>query len=671
MCGICGVIDPDQPPDLDLVRSMIARLGHRGPDGHGYVRAETVALGHARLAIVDTTGGAQPMTNEDGTIWVTFNGEIFNHVELRAQLQRCGHTFRTVCDTEVIVHAWEEWGESCFDRFNGQWALALWDRPAGRVVLCRDRLGVRPLFYVQAGRRLLFASEVKALFADPTVERALDPDGLAQVLTFWSTIAPLTVFRGVRQVPPGHLLEIGRNGVQTRPYWSITFPAGGAESCQDIDANTELLRRGVTEAARLRFLRSDVPVGVYLSGGLDSSVIASVVARHSDVPLKTFSLRFSDAAYDEGEFQRQMVDKLGTDHTEVCVRPRDVAQAFPDVVRFAETVLLRAAPAPLFLLSKAAAEHGCKVVLTGEGADEVLAGYDLFRESQVRLFLSRNPDSMVRGRALELLYPWLDRSPARFPGFARSFFGRNLDARDPAVSHRPRWDSTVAVRSLLQPDLRARLDPAVAGLGDELVAAMPAASAEWDPLSRAQWLEMTTLLPGYLLSSQGDRMLMAHSVEGRFPFLDRDVVELASTLPARHKLFGLDEKHLLKRAFGDLVPADILRRPKQPYRAPDATAFFTADPPAWLADVTSSTALAAADVFDPTRVRGLFDKCERRNGVGMSNTDNMRVLAVVSTQLLHHQFLAGDPPGAGERLAQAPSVAVDLVGADHQHRRRA
>ncbi len=423
MCGICGVADADRQPDLALVRQMMSRLHHRGPDGTGYVRDGGVVLGHTRLAIVDTANGAQPMGNEAATVWVTFNGEIFNYVELREQLRDRGHTFRTASDTEVIVHAWEEWGEGCFDRFNGQWALALWDRRTRRLVLCRDRLGVRPLYYVQQGRRLLFASEVKALFADRTVERALDPEGLAQVLSYWSTVAPRTVFRGVRQVPPGHLAVFDRGGLRTRPYWSIGFPDRGTEPIQDVDANAEQLRERLVEAARLRFLRSDVPVGVYLSGGLDSAIIAAVVARYTDAPLRTFSLRFADSEFDEGDYQRQMVEKLGTEHSEVVVRDRDIAEVFPEVVWFSETPLLRAGPAPLYLLSRLARDNGYKVVVTGEGADEVLAGYDLFREAQVRLFWARNRGSAVRGRAVELLYPWMKRSPTSVPPSPAPFSG--------------------------------------------------------------------------------------------------------------------------------------------------------------------------------------------------------------------------------------------------------
>ena len=659
MCGICGVVTDGPPPDVDLVRRMMGRLRHRGPDGSGYFRDHRAALGHTRLAIIDTAGGAQPLCNEDENLWITFNGEIFNYVELGEELRRLGHTFRTASDTEVVVHAWEEWGESCFSRFNGQWALALWDRRAERLVLSRDRLGVRPLFFRRDGRGLVFASEVKALFADPSVPRELDPAGLDQTFTYWSTVAPRTIFRGIEQLEPGYVAMLDRDGFRTAPYWSISFPEQGRETGQDTAENAAALRERIIEATRLRFLRSDVPVGAYLSGGIDSSVTAAVIARYTEAPLHTFSLRFDDGEFDEGDYQQKMAAELGAQHQDIVVSHADVAEVFPDVVRHTETPILRSAPAPLFLLSRLVRDHGYKVVVTGEGADEVLAGYDIFREARVRLFWSRDPQSRKRDRAAELLYPWMARSPGRAPAFARSFFGQNLDPDDPALSHRPRWDSTAAVKALLTPGTREAVDGSDAR---DVTSMMPAGSESWDPLARAQWLEMTTLLPGYILASQGDRMLMANSVEGRFPFLDRDVVELANGLPARHKLCGLDEKHLLKRAFADLVPEEILHRPKQPYRAPDAASFFSREQqPEWLREVTSPAAVRAAGVFDPGQVSGLFAKCARTGGLRMGNTDNMRVLAVLSTQLVHQQFIAGDGSGPGDDAPPEPVLVVDLV----------
>ena len=636
MCGICGVVSYREPPDLSVVEAMVGALAHRGPDGCGWMRDHKAVLGHARLALLDPAGGTQPLGNTDGTLWLTFNGEIYNYLELRDELRRLGHRFVTGTDTEVIVHAFDEWGEDCFARFNGQFALAIWDRRRECLTLARDRLGICPLYYHQGRGRLAFASEVKALFHDPLVPRALDPEGLGEVFSLWSTLAPQTPFAEVEQLPPGHVATFDDGGLRSRPYWELGFPERGGEVGQDFEGNAERLRDLLVHATRLRFERSDFPVGAYLSGGLDSSITAAAIRHFTDASLDTFSLRFADDEFDEGGHQATMVEQLGTTHHDVVVRHEDIAEVFPDVVWHAESPLLRTAPAPLFLLSKLVRDAGYKVVVTGEGADEVLGGYDIFREAKIREFWARGPDSGLRNRATELLYPWLARNPGKAPAFARSFFGADFDADDPAMSHRTRWNSTAVLQRMLSPGLR---DAIASGRRPDPSALMPPESGDWDSLSRAQWLEMTTLLPGYILASQGDRMLLANAVEGRFPFLDSAVVDFANALPARHKLFGLDEKFLLRYAFQDLVPESIRHRPKQPYRAPDAASFFVDGvAPGWVEDVLSKQALVASGLFDPRQVESLVAKARTRSHA-FGNTDNMRIVAVISTQLLHEQFI--------------------------------
>jgi asparagine synthase (glutamine-hydrolysing) len=659
MCGICGFTTTGAIPDRSLIERMIGRLAHRGPDGSGWYRDERAALGHARLAIIDTIGGAQPLCNEDSSLWITFNGEIFNYVELGEELRSSGHRFKTASDTEVIVHAFEEWGTNCFERFNGQWAVALWDRRSRRLVLSRDRMGVRPLYYTKTADRFLFASEVKAIFADPETTRAFDPAGLDETFTFWCPVAPRTVFKNVNELEPGHYAVIEEGEIETRRYYESSFPKKGEEICQNIEENTRSLRERLIDAARLRFLRSDVPVGAYLSGGIDSSVTAAIIARYTSAPLRTFSLRFSDGEFDEGRYQAEMAARLGTDHREVRVSCEDIAKVFPDVVWHAERPILRAAPAPLFLLSRLVRESGYKVVVTGEGADEVLGGYDIFREAKVRLFLSRGPRSLVRAQAVERLYPWMERSPGRAPSFAQAFFSKNADPSDPALSHRPRWETTGAIKHLLSRDMKSAVDELDSA--SSLVDRMPFDCMDWDPLSRAQWLEMTTLLPGYILSSQGDRMLMANSVEGRFPFLDPNLVEFADNLPARHKLMALDEKHLLKRAFADLIPESILHRPKQPYRAPDADSFFSAPGYELIERTCSEAAVAEAGLFDPPAVAGLINKCRRVGGRKMSNTDNMRLMAVLSTMIVFEQFIKADGWRGGPERPPGRVVVFDMI----------
>jgi asparagine synthase (glutamine-hydrolysing) len=660
MCGICGAVDFGPPPDPRLVTEMVATVAHRGPDDCRVLVDRHAVLGHARLSLIDVAGGAQPLGTKDGSLWISFNGEIFNYVELRRELASLGHVFDTSSDTEVILHAYEEWGTSCPEHFNGQWALAVWDRQRQCLVLSRDRLGVRPLYYRLGGKGITFASQIKTLFVDPRVPRAFDPAGLRQVWTYWCCVAPRTPFADIRQLPPGHVAVFDREGFHSDPFWTLDYPRRGQEPCQDLNENAEALRTALTRATRLRFERSDFPVGAYLSGGIDSSVTAAIIRNFTDADLATFSVRFTDAEFDESPYQRLMVERLGTTHHTIDVSYRDIAEVFPDVVWHAESPLLRTAPAPLFLLSRLVRESGYKVVVTGEGADEVLGGYDLYREARVREFWARDPESAVRASAVELLYPWLARNPGQAPSFAQRFFGADLDVTDPAMSHRPRWSSTAALTTMLTPALREAVATAPAG---DPVEAMPPSACDWDPLSRAQWLEMTTLLPGYILASQGDRMLMANSVEGRFPFLDVDVVALASALPARHKLFGLEEKFILKRAFADLVPPEILTRPKQPYRAPDAASFFADGVPEWVSEVTTPQALSAAGVFEPRQVSALVEKARRRSR-SFGNTDNMRMVSVLSTQLLHDQLILGRR--LGHQAARTPVEVIDITSEERE-----
>ncbi len=642
MCGIAGIVNLRAelpPPGRDALEAMVAALHHRGPDERGIYRDPHAGLGHARLSIIDLATGQQPLVDDESGLALVYNGEIFNYVELRAELASLGHCFRTQSDTEVLLVAWKEWGERALERLDGQWAFALWDARARRLVLCRDRLGVRPIHIAERDGRVSFASEVKALFAgDPALPRAFDPLGIQQTFTFWAALAPRSVFAGVTELEAGHVRTYEAGRVVDRAYWTPRFVPDGAPT---VSESTEAVLGALERATSLRMLRADVPVGSYLSGGLDSSLVAALALRAKGPGFHTFSIRFDDAEYDETRYQREMAARLGSEHHELVVTARDIARAFPDVVRHAERPLLRTAPAPLFLLSRAVEQAGIKVVLTGEGADEVFAGYDLFREGKLRRFWARQPESRTRPRLLERLYPYLARSPVRARGLAQQFFGQDLASyREPGFAHQTRWRTTSALLRLLAPELRASLEVDPVG---ELLASLPPELAHWSPLAADQYLEMRTLLSSYLLSSQGDRMLMAHSVEGRFPFLDKDVVDLGGRLPDAHKLAVLDEKHVLKRAANGLVPHSVVARKKQPYRAPDAAAFAGADAPDWVEWAMDKTVVRDAGVFDPAVVARLRDKLRTRGDQPFSNTDNMAVVGVLSTQLLSEELLRKTP----------------------------
>jgi asparagine synthase (glutamine-hydrolysing) len=637
MCGIAGLfssrgVDREAP---DLARRMIEQVQHRGPDGFGYFNDAHVALAHARLSIIDLATGDQPIHNEDNSIWVVFNGEIFNYIELRRDLEAAGHTFYTHSDTEVIVHLYEQYGDRFTEHLNGQFAIALWDQRRRRLVLTRDRAGIRPLYYAKVGDALVFASEVKSILALPGAPRALDLRAIGQIFTFWSTLPPATAFVGISTLPPGCTLVAEGGVTRIERYWDWSFPERVASQSLAVDRLAGELRELLIDAVRLQ-LRADVPVGAYLSGGLDSSTIAVLIRRYTDTPLRTFSLEFEDAEFDESRYQLEMARHLGAQHTRVMCRREDIARVFPRLIWHVETPIVRAAPAPLMMLAEHVRAQNYKVVLTGEGADEVFGGYDLFKEAKIRRFWARQPSSKWRARLLSRLYGYLRHSPTSGGAFSQLFFGQGLAAQgDPGFAHMTRWSTTRRLWQFFTPDTKkaaGELDPSGA-----IAEILPQDFARWLPVGRDQYVEAHTLLAGYLLSSQGDRVAMAHSIEGRFPFLDHRVIEFASRLHPESKIRGLNEKFLLKRAVRDLLPETVTNRVKQPYRAPDAQSFLANGAPDYVRELLSPARIASSGYFDPGSVSKLVEKCSAGRGIGFA--DNMAFVGILSTMLLDEQFL--------------------------------
>jgi asparagine synthase (glutamine-hydrolysing) len=407
MCGISGFLGQAPDPGAhDRIGRMISAIAHRGPDGRGLHLDGPVALGHARLSIIDLSGGHQPLLDESGDLAISFNGEIFNYLEIREALIARGARFRTRSDTEIILELYRAKGEACVEDLNGDFAFAIWDRLRQRLVLARDRMGVRPLYWTRTRDRLLFASEVKGLLATGEVEARPDPIGLDQLFTLWSAIPPRTLFENIQQLPPGHVMVATPDSLEIRRYWRLTYPTveedAGARA--DEPALAEELRALLADATRIR-LRADVPVGAYLSGGLDSAITATLACDVVAERLKTFSVTFESGEFDESAFQGQMAEALGTAHASVPCPKSSIGAIFPGVVNAIEQPVLRTAPAPLFQLSDLVRQSGFKVVLTGEGADEVFAGYDIFREARVRGFCARPPDSARRPLLFRKLYP--------------------------------------------------------------------------------------------------------------------------------------------------------------------------------------------------------------------------------------------------------------------------
>jgi asparagine synthase (glutamine-hydrolysing) len=640
MCGIAGYFgDISRIGEAKrILRAMNAAIGHRGPDENDVHVGKGAGLAHTRLSIVGLADGQQPMANADGSVWISFNGEVFNYVELRNELIAKGRRFRTGSDTEVILQLYDEMGTDCVDRLNGDFAFAIWDEKRQKMMLARDRMGVRPLFHTLHKGVFFFASEVKALLTVPGIGAEMDPIALDQIFTLWAPIAPRTSFKGISELPPAHRMTIDKRGSEIEPYWRLSFPDRDERLSPRHEAQVaEELRALLEDATRIR-LRADVPVGAYLSGGLDSSIVSAMAQQQVKDRLRTFSVTFDSPEHDESAQQQEMVAALGTQHSAIACHDGDIARIFPDVVRATERPVIRTAPAPLHVLSDLVRKEGFKVVLTGEGADEVFAGYDIFKEAAVRRFCARNPNSRIRPHLFRKLYPYLPGLKQQSPDYLAAFFGTGLDRiDDPLFSHGPRLRGTAAAKMFYSGELRAQLQGYDAAA--ELAANLPPEFPRWHPLHQAQYLETAFLLPGYILSSQGDRMAMAHGVEGRFPFLDHRLVEFAARIPASMKLKGLTEKHILREATKDLLPASIAKRTKQPYRAPDSQSFSSEAAPAYVAAALAPNAVADCGLFNPKAVAKLHEKCRRQGISGFR--DNAAFIGVLSSQLWCHAFAAG------------------------------
>lgn len=639
MCGIAGYFASDgKEVSRGSIEPMLASLRHRGPDGFGIMEKKRCILGHARLSIIDLDGGWQPISNEDGRIAVTFNGEIYNFIELRRELESLGHRFRTNSDTEVIVHSYEEWGRECPKRFNGQFAFALYDERKDLLFLCRDRLGVRPLYYAWNGPEFVFASEVKSLLASGKIAAKIDSAGLYQIFSIWTNVFPTTPFSCVFELPPAHTMEICAEETRQDRYWQ--YPLGTMEEMSLPDALEGTLE-SLNRSVRLR-LRADVPVGAYLSGGLDSSLTTTLVTRWTDTRLKTFSLEFEDPRFDESHYQREMVTFLGTDHCAVRCGTEDISGNFESVLWAVERPILRTAPVPMFLLSRLVRSQGYKVVISGEGADEFFLGYDIFKEAKVREFCSRERDSQCRPHLIRRLYPYLftDR---RYEKLQAGFFlRRHLETEDPFYGHRLRWEQAQKILDFLEPEW---VNSAGKEVDHCLLSNLPNQFTRLTPVERTQWTEVETLLSGYLLSSQGDRVCMGNSVEGRYVFLDHEVIEFASRIPMRLRMPGLLEKAILKRIGEEILPRTITRRHKFPYRAPDIEAFLSTERGRdLLSTELRPDRVRATGIFDAGKIQALLEKVFRNTRREVTTSDNLVIMAALSTQIFHRLFFGRTTP---------------------------
>jgi asparagine synthase (glutamine-hydrolysing) len=596
MCGIAGVVFHDRARAVDPgeLKRMCDAIVHRGPDDEGFFLDGHVGLGVRRLSIIDLVTGHQPIGSEDGRVWVVFNGEIYNYRELRRELEARGHTFRTGSDTEVIVHAYEEDGEDCVKRFNGMFAFALWDRRDRRLIIARDRLGVKPLYYFLDDHRLVFGSELKAILEHRDVPRSIDREALDGFLTFEYVPAPLSIFEGIRKLPPGHLLCLEGGKAAVRRYWDLRFaPARGGER-ELGPALYDLLK----DAVRLRLV-SDVPLGAFLSGGIDSSTIVCMMSELMDRPVKTFSIGFDDPSYDELGYARMVAARFHTDHQELVIRP-NVADLVQGLVRHLDEPLADVSVFPTYLVSELA-RRDVTVVLSGDGGDELFAGYDWYVADKLARYYARLP-ARLRTAVIPALVGRL--SPGAQKKGPVNMLKRFVEgAALPERLEHFRWSmflTETEKRALYGEDLRRALGDVDGGAR---VACALGFAAEADPLWRQQVADIKTYLADDILVKV-DRMSMAHSLEARTPFLDYRVVEFAAALPSALRLRGFTTKYLLRRAMAAKLPRAVLTRGKQGFSIPMKN-WLRHELRPLMEDVLSPARLRDAGLFDPAYVETL------------------------------------------------------------------
>tara|TARA_Y100000591_G_C21850976_1_gene711701 strand:- start:985 stop:2979 length:1995 start_codon:yes stop_codon:yes gene_type:complete len=571
MCGIVGI--KSNQFNEGKLRRMLALIQHRGPDQLGIysVKSDGVGLGVARLSIVDIDNGLQPFVDEVTGIALAFNGEIYNHHELREELKKKNVKFRTVSDTEVILRLYIDEGDSFLNKLNGQFALSIWDPSQNKFLLARDRLGIRPLFYFYYNKSFAFGSELKTLLSLDESPEEINIKALDQIFTFWTTVCKTTMIKNIYQLLPGHKLIFQNNIITESQYWKWPFPNESSKS--SFKESSEEFYDNLRKSVALR-LRADTEVGAYISGGIDSAAIVQTISNLKGNNFNTYSVGFDDASYDERFYQNIVAEYFKTNHsTEVC-NNINISEEFEDVIWHSESPLFRTAPSPLKILSKLVNKDNLKVVLTGEGADEVLLGYNIFKEIRLRQMLEKYPNSKRINNLFQKLYAYLPHfSNERYISLVVESYKPTLFEDPTFFSHNYRWNNNASNKMYFSENLKRELSNYSAK--DYLKSFLPSEFQNSTLLGKAQYLEIVTLLQNYLLSSQGDRMAMSNSVEGRFPFLDHNIIEYLSNLPTKFKLDGLNDKILLRHSFSKKLPEEIYNRAKIAYQSPDIKSFIT------------------------------------------------------------------------------------------------
>jgi asparagine synthase (glutamine-hydrolysing) len=675
MCGIAGLVDlvGKRPVPETILCAMAKALFHRGPDEEGFLIRPGLGLASRRLSIVGLEDGQQPLANETGDVWVVFNGELFDYPEIRAELRRRGHRLVTHCDTELLPHLWEDQGEDMLAQLRGQFALALWDARKQQLLLARDRFGICPLYWTEQNGWLLFASEIKSLLASGMVEARPDLRGIDHIFTFMALPGPVTCFEGVQALVPGRFLRVqlgppGQNATyREQPYWQIDFPdRGGSGERRGVSPPVSGAPAGSSRAARWdsltdefealllhaveRRLRADVPVAVCLSGGVDSCLVTAMASRLRGEPPEAFSVHVAARGMDESPEIDFAARSLHLEPDVLRCGRGDILAAYPQLVRSAESPVVDTSCAAVLLLSQNLHAHGYKVALTGQGADECLAGYVWFKIDKLFGCLDLIPGLRVSDwlrRAFMRLtvpyFPWslvrlIEQSSGGYNPF-HDFFSLMWSSRFSLFSER------------MHEAMAGRVAYMDLGLDVERV-------KRWHPMNRGLHLGVRTLLSGMLLSAKGDLASMYSSVELRHPFLDEDVFDFCAQLPPRAKLHGFRDKYLLRRVAERWLPRDIAWRRKTMFQAPRDSLFAPGAhgeevPKKWLMlveQLLSEESLRRTDYFDPQKVRAALRKCEQLRPLSYLRLSlELGLAGVVSTQLWHHTFIDGS-------LAELPSL---------------
>lgn len=621
MCGICGKLELRNgapPVSEELLRGMLDSISHRGPDDEGMYRSGPVGLGHKRLKIIDLTTGKQPMCNEDGTVWVIYNGEVYNYKELTSNLIKKGHTFKSASDTEVIVHLYEEFGEDCVKQLRGMFSFALWDNNKKTLLIARDRVGIKPLYYCQTAQSLLFASEVKAILTDPSVQAEIDPALLDRFVTYFYMPGGQTLFKNIQKLEPGHYMTVRNGQVKVTKYWDLTFNHIGRSFDQAVEELEDLLARTVRD-----HMISDVPVGVLLSGGVDSSAMLSFAAENTDKPISTFTVGFDGGCTDERPYARLAARVFGAQNYDITISPQEFWKALPKYVWHMEEPVCEPPAIALYYVSKLAREH-VTVLLSGEGGDEAFAGYQSYRNFTWLEKIKRGLGPLAG--AAELIASSTFNGASRYAKYGPSM---RTPLQDYYYSHSsgPHTFFNSHYSRLYTPDFLATIQERSRA---ELSKAYFANVKGLDPLEQMLYVDTKTWLPDDLLI-KADKMTMAHSLELRVPLLDHQVLEFAASLPSSYKLKNTSTKHILKKALSKRLPTEILYRKKTGFPVPYAT---------WLSNELRES--VSEILLDETTIRrGYFrrDTVEQMINAPAGYNYSKELFSLVNLELWHRMFL--------------------------------